>query len=137
MLLGILAGWVLLAGMPTLAEKESPTSPGAGEIRLVRAMMCETVQEAIPVRPAVVFSINIGRVSCYSSFDAIPENTVIFHKWYFIDELSTQKKMTVKSPAWSTYSSIQLREADKGPWRVEITNADGTLLKKLRFSVTE
>jgi hypothetical protein len=51
--------------------------------------------------------------------------------------LSTKKKLFLKPPSWSTYSSIQLREADKGPWRVEVTDDKGKLFATLRFSVTD
>jgi len=130
-------GLVFLVGMTlSLAQKEA-SPPGSEGMRLVEAVMCELVEETLPIHPAVVFSIQIGRVSCYSTFENIPEKMVIFHKWYHQDKLSTQKKLTMRSPRWSSYSSIQLRETDKGPWRVDITDENGVLLAKLRFSVTD
>jgi hypothetical protein len=45
--------------------------------------------------------------------------------------------LTLKPPRWSTFSSIQLREADKGPWRVEIVDEKDRLHKTLRFSITD
>ena len=63
--------------------------------------------------------------------------TATLHKWYRRGELITTKRLTLKPPRWSTYSSIQLREADKGPWRVEIWDDYNHLLDTLRFSVTE
>jgi hypothetical protein len=101
------------------------------------AVMCEGVRELAPINRAVVFSMAIGRVSCFSSFDRVPRQTFIYHRWYHQDALSTKKKLFLKPPSWSTYSSIQLREADKGPWRVEITDEKGTLFAILRFSVTD
>lgn len=101
------------------------------------AVMCEAVRDLAPVNRAVVFSISIGRVSCFTRFDRVPRQTFIYHRWYHRDELSTKKKLFLKPPSWSTYSSIQLREADKGPWRVEVTDETGTLFATLRFSVTD
>jgi hypothetical protein len=54
-----------------------------------------------------------------------------------MDKLSTKKKLVLKPPRWSTFSSIQLREADKGPWRVEITDDDENILRILRFSIVD
>jgi hypothetical protein len=105
--------------------------------KLVDAIMCEGIRDLAPVNKAVVFSIASGKVSCFSSFDPVPRQTFIYHRWYYRDELSTKKKLFLKPPSWSTYSSIQLREADKGPWRVEITNEKGQLFRTLRFSVTD
>ena len=104
---------------------------------LADAVMCEGVRDLAPVNRAAVFSIAAGKVSCFSSFDPVPKQTFIYHRWYYRDELSTKKKLFVKPPSWSTYSSIQLREADIGPWRVEITDDKGHIYTTLRFSVTD
>ncbi len=107
------------------------------KLTLENAAMCEEIKEYTPYNAAVVFSIKIGKVSCFTSFDPVPEKTFIYHKWYHRDKLSTKKKLTLNPPRWSTYSSILLRETDKGPWRVEISDQKGNLLRILRFSVTD
>jgi hypothetical protein len=95
------------------------------------------MKDGIPTNPAVAFSISTAKIYCYTLFDQISEDTVIYHQWYFRDKPSARIRLSVKQPRWSTYSSIQLREADKGPWRVEISDAGGRVLKTLRFSVTD
>ena len=104
---------------------------------LVQAAMCEEIEGYSPVNPAIVFSIEIGKVSCFTSFDPVPEEMYIYQKWYHRDKLSTKQKLRLKPPRWSTFSSIQLRVADKGPWRVEITDHEGNVLNVLRFSITD
>jgi hypothetical protein len=54
-----------------------------------------------------------------------------------MDELSAKIKLTLNPPRWATRSSIQLRETDKGPWRVEIVDAEDKVLYTLRFSITD
>ena len=114
-----------------------PASRGSAKLSLVQSLICEDMKDGIPSNPAVAFSISTGKVYCYTLFDQIPEDTVVFHHWFFRDKPSARIRLTLKSPRWSTYSSIQLREADKGPWRVEISDAGGRVLKTLRFSVTD
>ena len=127
---------VLLLFLTALSA--SPDALAAGkQLKLVDAVMCEGVRDLAPVNSAAVFSIATGKVSCFSSFDPVPRQTFIYHRWYHRDELSTKKKLFLKPPSWSTYSSIQLREADKGPWRVEIADEEGTVFVTLRFSVTD
>ena len=104
---------------------------------LQRAVMCEFIEDFAPRNPAMVFSIDVGKISCFTSFSGIEDSTYTLHKWFRRDELVTTKRLTLKPPSWSTYSSIQLREADKGPWRVEILDDQGRLMKTLRFSVTD
>lgn len=99
--------------------------------------MCEKVENLVPIRPAIAFSVSIGQVYCFSSFDPVPQPTFIYHRWYHRDELSTQTRLRLYPPKWSTYSVIQLRETDKGAWRVEITDQDGRVFGVLRFSITD
>lgn len=116
---------------------DNQPSHSTTRMTLARAVMCEYIEEFAPQRVAVVFSINAGKISCFTSFDDIKASTYALHKWYRRDQLVTSKRLTLKPPSWSTYSSIQLREADKGPWRVEIINNRNQLIKTLRFSVTD
>ena len=127
-----------------LPSKGSPQTEGAAlpasgpaKLTLVQAVMCEKIKEYTPQNPAVVFSISIGEVSCFTYFDPVPETTFIFHKWFHRDRLTTERKLYLKPARWATFSSIQLREADKGPWRVEGSDKDDNILKVLRFSITE
>ena len=107
------------------------------ELKMDRAIMCEEVKDLVPQNPAVVFSIKIGKVSCFTSFDPVPEKTFIYHNWFHRDDPSTKKRLTLQPPRWATYSTIQLRETDKGPWRVEISDQQGNILGILRFSITD
>ncbi len=104
---------------------------------LVQSVMCEAIENFQPINPSVVFSISQGEVFCYSSFDPVYEKTQIFHEWYKMDKLIFSMRLTLSPPKWSSFSRVQIREADKGPWRVEIRDADNTLLQTLRFSMAD
>jgi hypothetical protein len=133
--------WLLpINGVGAAYAQASPrggANPGAAKLSLVQALVCEDVKDGIPTNPAIAFSISAGKIYCYTLFDQISEDTVVFHHWFFRDKPSARIRLSVKHPRWSTFSSIQLREADKGPWRVEIVDAGGRLIKNLRFSVTD
>ena len=104
---------------------------------LTESATCEDIKDYAPLNPAIVFPISSGKICCFTSFDQVSERTYIFHNWLKADRLSTKKRLTLNPPKWATFSSIQLRESDKGPWRVEITDSDGNILQILRFSVTD
>ncbi len=125
----ILILWGILASATAAAEP--------AKAKLVQSVMCEAIENFKPVSPSVVFSISQGEVFCYSSFDPVYEKTHIFHKWYKMDKLIFTMKLTLTPPKWASFSRVQIREADKGPWRVEIRDADNTLLKTLRFSMAD
>jgi len=112
-------------------------SQSGNEIGLVEAVMCEEIKGSVPQDLTTVFSIERRTAVCFTGFDPVPQQAVIYHHWFHRDTPSARIKLTLKPPRWSTYSSIQLRAEDIGPWRVEITDAQGNIFHVLRFSVTE
>lgn len=107
------------------------------DANLVQAVMCESIDNFQPTNPSVVFSISQGEVFCFSNFDPVVNKTYIFHKWYKRDKLIFTMRLTLSPPKWSSFSRIQLRDVDKGPWRVEIWDSNDILLQTLRFSMVD
>jgi hypothetical protein len=137
-LFALLCASLLLVGNALSQEVPShPTGPVAEKPTLVQATMCASLKEGSPCDAGAVFPVSQGKVLCFSSFDPVPRKTFIFHSWFHRDVLITRQKFTLNPPRWSSYSTIQLREADKGPWRVEITDQDERILETLRFSITD
>jgi len=99
--------------------------------------VCERIEGLKPINQAVAFSISVKQVCCFTAFNPVPEETQIYHRWYHRDYLVTQIRLSVHPPRWSTYSMIQLRESDKGPWRVDIVDKEGNILGVVRFSITD
>jgi hypothetical protein len=137
----LLAALFLVLAWPsqTLSGPKAESSPSnvLEKLTLSQAVMCEAIKDQAPQNHGVVFSMAMGKVLCFTSFDPVLEKTVIYHNWFHKDELSNKLKLTLQPPRWSTFSTIQLREADKGPWRVEITDQAGHILGVLRFSITD
>ena len=104
---------------------------------LVKAVMCEDLQGSVPRYPAIVFSIAPGKVFCFTDFDPVPEKTFVYHNWYFREHKRAIVKLSLNTPRWATFSTVQMRSTDKGPWRVEIADPQGNILKTLRFSITD
>jgi hypothetical protein len=138
--------WIFIAvaiGWPLTTHAQGPARPAAGsptpasKAALIQAIVCEEVKDGIPYNASVAFSISAGKIYCFTFFDSIAEDMVIYHHWIFRDRPSARIRLSLKPLRWATFSSIQLREADKGPWRVEITDASGRVFKILRFSVTD
>ena len=130
LLLALLSSWPV----QSLAQQEAAP---AKQLHLDRAVMCESIHELDPVNPAIAFSNALGKISCYTYFDSVPDKMFVYHHWYFRDKSSAKIKLFLQPPAWRTFSTIQLRDADKGPWRVEVLGPDGTVLDVLRFSITD
>ena len=109
----------------------------ANQLKLFEAVMCEEIYAGTPRNPTSVFSASKEKAVSFSVFDPVPQKTVIYHNWYHRDVPSAKIRLRLEPPRWSTYSSIQLRKTDIGPWRVEITDNKGKVYGVLRFSVTD
>ena len=118
-------------------QGESSSSPESKKLTLVHAAMCEGIKDHRPSDEAIVFSIRLGSIYCFTDFEPVPEKAVIYHKWFSRDKFRTEIKLPVKPARWSTFSKIRLLKGDEGPWRVEITDQQGIIFQTLRFSVTD
>ena len=116
----------------------SSMSEAANGMRMTRAVICEDIKDGQPANEGIIFSSDLGKITCYTEFDSITEKTTIYHCWYFKDNLRAKKKpLVLNPPKWSTFSQIETRETDKGPWRVEIVDGAGKILQTLRFSIID
>lgn len=137
-LIGLLAALLLGLSLPSFSQEQSSPAPNqtAGLI-LTRAGICESLENLNPVNAAAVFSVSQGQIYCFTDFGAVRSQTVVYHRWYHRDALTTQIRLKIYPPRWATYSMLKLREVDKGPWKVEITDAEGRVLSVLRFSIVD
>jgi len=131
------AGSLVSGGLMAQESGSGTSAKGLRGLSLSQAVMCEGIKDYAPVNKAVVFSMEIGKIYCFTSFDHVPKKTIVYHNWYRNDKLVTTKRLTLQPPQWSTFSTIQLREADKGPWRLEIKDKAKKVLRIVKFSITE
>lgn len=146
-LLFIWGGLVLLCSagfsqedINALGSRENMNAPAAtapATLNLDLAVMCEDIFENAPRNETIVFSAAKEKALCFTAFDSVPEKTFVYHNWYYRDMSSARIRLALHPPRWSTYSSIQIRKTDIGPWRVEIVDDKGQLLRVLRFSITD
>ena len=129
---------VLISTAGTAGAQAPPgDAAAAAGPTLVEAVVCEAVDNLAPRNPAVAFSLERGEVACFTVFDPVPEPTSIYHQWIFRDRPSARMRLRLRPPRWSTFSRIQLRPGDVGPWRVEVLDAEGRRMAVLRFSVVD
>jgi hypothetical protein len=134
----ILSTVTVLVVWPSACQAQPPLRKTEGpQFKLLQAFMCEEVIEGAPQGRGIAFSVSRGTICCYTLIDEIKEDSVVYHHWLSHDRSTAKFKLSLKKPRWATFSSIHLREDDKGPWRVEIKDAKGRLLRTLRFSVVE
>jgi hypothetical protein len=136
-----IAAILLILSQGAWAQEDDTARPSPPEkptsLTLVRSLMCEGIKEFEPQNETIIFSATLGQAVCFTAFDPVPEKTEIYHNWFRRDQPDAKFKLTLKPPKWASFSQIRLRNSDTGPWRVEITDANGKIFQTLRFSVTE
>jgi hypothetical protein len=138
--LSCLLCWLVLGVSPgALAQKDenAPAGSTEKELTIKEAAICEEIKEETTINCGVVFSRNLGKIYCFTLFDPVPEEMPILHKWFQRDRLMATIKLILKPPRWKTFSRMSIKGREQGPWRVEITDPKGHVLKILRFSVTD
>ena len=134
-LAGCLLFLILVAVFSDVSAQED--NGNEKKLAITEAVMCEEIKDYEPQNRAAVFSISTGKVYCFTSFNPVPRNMFVYHSWYRRDRLITTRRLSLKTPEWSVFSTIQLRQADKGPWRVEVKDHNGGIIKIIKFSITE
>jgi hypothetical protein len=122
----------------TAQEKAGePESTSIQNPKLVQGTICEKIENQRPINAGLVFSVAARKIHCLTTFDQIIQTQFITHRWYYRDDPVATFRLALQPPRWSTFSSLQIREMDRGPWRVEIRDAQGQLIQGLRFSVSD
>jgi hypothetical protein len=124
-ILAVLAGFP--AGRPMAAEPII--------LEVAAAEVCRAVAGLSPVEPARRFPADIGRVYCLSRIGNIARRTQVQHIWYAGTQERFRISMDVKPPSWRVYSTSRIRPADVGPWRIEIRDREGNVLKTVFFEI--
>jgi hypothetical protein len=119
------------------ANTVSPKPLPNAELILGSATVSEKVKNRIPYNSAVAFSISLDKLYCFTDFVSVPEQTIIYHNWYHRDKKRASVKLLLKPTRWATFSHLNFRKDDKGPWRVEVTDQKGGILHILRFSIID
>ena len=63
-------------------------------IALVEAFLCEDIQDNVPQNRTTVFSIERRTAVCYTAFDPVPQQAVIYHQWFHRDKPSARIRLT-------------------------------------------
>jgi len=125
-----------MLGSPLAAEPDEKVTDDTSPV-VKKAVMCEAIVDRLPVNPTVIFSVSKSSAYCWTKFDPVYVDGVIYHEWYSRGTLIKRNELEVRKPWWDTYSELKIRQADIGPWHLNITDENGNVLKTLRFSVTE
>ncbi len=106
-----------------------------GLFTIARAVVGTGVENGEPVGAAEAFPASTEKVYCFVEATNITKDTEISFIWFYGDKEMLKFNLPLKAGAkWRTFANKNLRGM-KGDWKVEIKDADGNLLKDVKFKV--
>jgi cytoskeletal protein RodZ len=124
----------LVSDHPSNASR--PSSSTTGEVRIVKASTCQKITGRMPADVNNTFPWSIPQVYVWSLISTEKIPTAIHHVYYLNGEKISDVTLKVGSYHWRTWSKKRILDKDlKGSWRVDITTAEGQVLRKLFFEI--
>ncbi len=114
----------------------TPATSQETNLEVASAVICKEVTSLEPIGPDISFPASIGRLCCFSRIVGASTPTTVTHVWYSGPTQRARVPLAVKGPDWRTYSSKIIQPHEIGSWRVEILDAEDTVLKVLQFITT-
>jgi hypothetical protein len=113
--------WSVLAQEGSLAVTDIAVTT-----RIVRGNPVDSVQS--------ISSSAVKDLYCFTKIAATDDaERQIVHVWYHEDEVVTRSILPVRGTSWRTYSKKTIASGMTGNWRVEVLDAEGNLLKTIKF----
>jgi len=106
-------------------------------IEVLKAAVCTGVKDRKPSGENDSFQWSMDRIYIWNLIKSESHLSSIRHIYYFKGQKVSDIVLDIRSPLWRTWSHKAL--LDKrfiGPWRVDITSADGKLLQRVHFEVS-
>ncbi len=116
----------------------NPSTPAASalNVKVVKASVCKGVQGKMPFGVGNVFSNSVKRVYVWNQVETSVVPNQIRHIYYFNDQAVSNVVLDVGSANWRTWSYVTTSgDRHQGEWRVDITSADGKVLRRLYFKI--
>ncbi len=134
----IFAGMVLFGATLVVygQEKTGQKGPKEGaEFTISRAVVGTAVENREPVGVAETFPATTEKVYCFLEAADIAKDTEVSFVWFHGQDEKLKTTLPLKEgKRWRTTADKSLRGL-KGDWKVEIKDAQGNLLKEVKFKV--
>ncbi len=106
-------------------------------IEVIEATVCTDVKDRKPFGKDDSFQWSTDRVYIWNSIKCDSHLSSIRHIYFFEGKKVSDIVLDIRSPIWRTWSYKAIANKNFiGPWRVDITSADGELLKRVYFEIS-
>ncbi len=121
---------VFITGTFSFAEEATPP-----QFSVERLVIAGSIEDREPFGVVDVFSASTELVYCFLDARDIREDTIVSFVWYHGETEMAKVDLTLRAGTrWRTNSSKKLG-GRQGDWRVELQDAEGTVVDTVSFSV--
>ncbi|MDO3376708.1 DUF2914 domain-containing protein [Geoalkalibacter halelectricus] len=107
----------------------------AQQLEVDEGVVTTGIVDRVPVDAVESYSAEVGRLYFFTRIVGAAEETSVTHVWFFDDEEVARVTLPVRSSNWRTWSSKNILPEWVGTWRVEVVDAEGYVLKDVKFSL--
>ncbi|MBQ1925608.1 MAG: DUF2914 domain-containing protein [Proteobacteria bacterium] len=134
---------------PLVRENPAPARPqlpptqkierDAGGMKILRHTFSTAIDHRLPIDEREVFSVSDASVFCFVEISAAEaEDRMITIRFTHSTGLAQSYSLPVsQSPAWRTWSKLNLTKSMTGTWLCEVFNEDNVLLASKTFTVVD
>jgi cytoskeletal protein RodZ len=106
------------------------------DIKVLEAVACTSIENRIPQGLGDSFEWSVDRIIIWTRLQSERPPSSIRHIYYFKGQKVNDILLNIRSSHWRTWSYKTLSNKRYiGPWRVDITSADGQLLQSVHFEI--
>lgn len=118
---------------PAWGQEKPKTEAAPNEMVIARAVVGTGVENMEPVGAAETFPAATEKVYCFIEANNIPKDTEVSFVWSQGGKEVRKINLPLKAgPKWRTWAYKNLG-GQKGEWKVEIKDAEGKVLKEIKF----
>ncbi len=119
---------------PPAAPPTAPPATAPG-LSVSEAVITAGIESLTPKGASDSFEANVGKLYAFTKITGAEGETTIKHLWFHGDQLVSEVELPIKAASWRTYSSKTITPEMTGPWKVDVTTHDGTVLKSIPFTI--
>ena len=122
--------WIMIPQV--YGQEKSKESAG---FTIARLVVGTGVENSEPAGAGETFPASTEKVYCFLEATNIAKDTEVSFVWSYGDKEMLKTTLPLKAGSkWRTYANKNLRGL-KGNWKVEVKDADGKVLKDIKFKV--
>ncbi|MBQ9395839.1 MAG: DUF2914 domain-containing protein [Proteobacteria bacterium] len=125
--------------VPAKFSSKQKVERDAGGLKILRQVITTGVDHRLPIDEVEAFSVSDSSVYCFVEISAAEDiDRMITIKFMHTTGLSQSYSLPVsQSPAWRTWSKLNLTKSMTGTWLCEIFNEDNVLLASKPFVIVD